>query len=658
MPNILDPNKHNRLGSPGLKDVRYDYDYPDGLDFQPGSKLHERIKREVLRRAQDSYSVMQARFDSWNKIDETLTCYMTLDESESKVQAKDSRKPVSIVVPYSYATLETILTYLMAAFFREPIFLYEGVSPEDTIGAILLEKVVDLHVARMKVALSLHTIMRDSLAYGIGIGAPSWKRIHGRKIVKREVGFWSFLGKWISKGWDREMVEAVLFEGNALASIDPYRFLPDPNVPIQRVQDGAYVGWVERTDVMNLLSDEHTDPDVFNAKYVRHIDGRSYVVGKDDHARDRKFSATSSDTVNNDTAHPVDVIHMYIKVIPKEWGLSDRDRPEKWHFAVAGDEVVLCARPLGLAHDLFPIVTCAPDFDGYSVTPISRLEIVNGLQHTLNWLFNAHITNVRKAINDMLIVDPQLVNMEDLADPKPGKIIRLRKSAWGRGVTNAVQQLAINDVTRQHITDSSYVIDLMQRCSAATDNLMGIMRPGSERRSATEARGTMASAMSRMESMARVIGLQLYQDLGYFFASHTQQFMEEEVYIKASGRWQETLQAEFGVSPGSSMKVSPFDVLIDYDVKVRDGTVQGANWSDVWVQMFQVIAGNPELLQKFDVVRIFQHIARSLGAKNVEDFVRQQPAAPAPEVQTQVLPDEQIQALAEAGMAAPVEALA
>ena len=40
------------------------------------------------------------------------------------------------------------------------------------------------------------------------------------------------------------------------------------------------------------------------------------------------------------------------------------------------------------------------------------------------------------------------------------------------------------------------------------------------------------------------------------------------------------------------------------------------------MQLFETLTKVPELSQKFDIVRIFKHIARSLGAKNAEEFVR------------------------------------
>jgi hypothetical protein len=126
------------------------------------------------------------------------------------------------------------------------------------------------------------------------------------------------------------------------------------------------------------------------------------------------------------------------------------------------------------------------------------------------------------------------------------------------------------------------------------------------------------------------------QPLGYMLAHHTQQFMSEEVYMNMSGRWQETLMKEYqATDPNNKIKVSPFDILVDYDLKVRDGSVPGGNYSAVWVKMFEVLANHQELLQTFDIAKIFTHIARNEGAKNVESFlrIRQQPTE---QVQQQV----------------------
>jgi hypothetical protein len=176
--------------------------------------------------------------------------------------------------------------------------------------------------------------------------------------------------------------------------------------------------------------------------------------------------------------------------------------------------------------------------------------------------------------------------------------------------------------------------------------MMGSLRQGGpERLTKGEFQGTQAGAGARLGRIAKVIGLQAMQDLGYMFASHVQQLMTQELYTTTTGQWQETINKHYGENV-QRMKVTPFDVLIDYDVLVRDGSVPGGNFSDTWMQMFQTIAQNPELQQTFDIGRIFKYIATNMGAKNVDDFVKVKP---------QMMPDQQVQQQAQAGNIVPMQ---
>lgn len=638
MPNILyDPK--SIASSANLTSVEYNYDYPNGLNLRPGSKLHERIKTEILTRAREARNQMEKRFDSWNDIDKVLTAYVKLSDEEKAIKNEDKRKPVSIVFPYTYAILETVLTYLCLAFMQEPIFRYEGVSPEDTIGTILMEKLIELQCNKTKVALNLHTMNRDAIAYGIGAVAPMWRERWGERVVKVP-------SESVFVPFEKRTVEQLVFEGNALENIDPYLYLPDPNVPVQKVQEGGFVGWIDIDNYYGLLDEEYADEDTFNVKYLKHITGKISIFAQKESKRQDFVGGHYLDHSN--ISKRVDVINMYINLIPKEWGLSDGDRPEKWLFGLGGDEVVIRAKPLGLNHNLYPVAVAAPEFDGYSPTPISRLEILDGLQGVLNWLFNSHIANVRKAINDMLVVDPYLINMNDLKDPKPGKLIRMRRPAWGRGVKDAVAQLGVTDVTQGNIKDSALIVQWMQKIGGADESMMGAQRKGGpERLTGKEFQGTRAGAVNRMEKIARVIGLQAMQDIGYMFASHAQQLMSQETYIKSTGKWQEILEKEFQPRD-RRIKVTPFDILIEYDVLVRDGSVPGGNFSEAWIQMFDILAQHPELSQRIDIFRVFTHIARNLGAKNVHEFER---------IQTSVAPPEEIEEEARKGNVVPIKEL-
>lgn len=639
--------------SPNKMDIytkdNYDYQYPNGLDLKPGSEFHNEIRGKIWQRARESRNEMSKRFGSWNEIDRVLTTYIPASDKERLLKQKDSRKPISIVFPYTYSMLEALLTYMSMSFFQDPMFQYEGVEDDDTIGAMLLELVVRIHCIKTKVPLALHTVLRDSFAYGIGVGIPGWKKQYGRVPIKSSVRSESGLG---NENQDFiTFVDSLIFEGNDLTNIDPYMWLPDPTVSSTNIQDGEFIGWLERDNFMNLLNDEVNDPSLFNVKYLRSKGNKKSSLSTNQSDRMLKYGGSSDlQRGMNISTNPIDIINLYVNLIPKEWKLGDSEYPEKWFFRLASDDVIISCQKANHNHGLYPIAVASPEFDGYSITPPSRMEILYGLQGTLDFLFNSHIANVRKAINDMLIVDPFLVNIKDLEDPEPGKLIRLRRPAWGHGVDKVVQQLTVQDITRANISDSTYITQWMDRISGADQSMQGALRQGGpERLTKGEFQGTRGSAVSRLQRLSMLVGMQFMQDIGSMFAVHTQQYMSKETYVKVVGRYKETLQKQFGKK--DNLRVSPYDLAVNYDVIVRDGSIPGGNFSDAWLQMFSTIASTPELAGQFDVFRLFSYIATQLGAKNVDDFKKV-----ASETQMTQMPDQQVLDQAQAGNLVPLGA--
>lgn len=626
--------------------VNYDYDYPSGLNLKPDSDLHKDLVSKIWRRAYSSRLEMSKRFTSWREIDRVLTIYMPLKDKEALLKEKDDTKPVSIIFPYSYSMLEALLTYLTLAFFQEPMFQYEGVEDDDIVGAMLLELVVKMHCIKNKVPLAVHTVLRDALGYGVGIGIPTWEMLYGRKPIRSKIVTQSELGE--STTTDVEFVDSLLFEGNALDNVDPYMWLPDPSVSSNNIQKGEFFGWIDRDNYMNLLSDE-TEPNsgLFNVKYLKEKKDKKSTLSIDQSDRQAKHGgSTDMHRGMSGITNPVDVLNMYVTLVPKDWELGPGEYPEKWFFRIAADDLIISCERADHHHGMYPAAVASPEYDGYSISPIGRMEVLYGLQHTLDFLFNSHVTNVRKAINDMLIVDPYLVNINDLKDPQPGKLIRLRRPAWGRGVDKVVEQLVVQDITRLNISDSAYITQWMDRVSGADQSMQGAIRQGGpERLTKSEFQGTRSSAVSRLQRVAMLIGMQFMQDIGTMFAVHTQQYMSQETYVRITGRYQEQLMRTFGKA---RVPVSPYDLSVNYDLIVRDGSIPGGNFSDLWIELFKTIGSTPELMMQFDVSRIFMYIAQQLGAKNVEDFKRNMN-----QVQATTMPDQQVANQVQAGNIVP-----
>ena len=140
MPYILQSGSKKNPFMGAVGEYKYTYPLREGsrqeLDLRPGSDLHQRIiDKCVSAYALNSASVIAERHPTWRAMDDTLQGYIDLSQEEQEAIAEDPRIPVSIVFPYSYAILETLISYMVTAFFPEPMFRYEGNGPEDTAGA-------------------------------------------------------------------------------------------------------------------------------------------------------------------------------------------------------------------------------------------------------------------------------------------------------------------------------------------------------------------------------------------------------------------------------------------------------------------------------------------------------------------------------------------
>ncbi len=631
--------------------LKAEYNYPDDINLHPDSDQHQRLLRKIMSAAQESYNTMQDRFDSWRELDQKLTTYIELDNEDRETLGDDKSKPVAMVVPISYATRETLLTYWTAAFMQSPLFRYEpSRDPKDTVGVLLLQNIIEQHSIRAKMGLDLYSHWSDSFTYGFGAVATTWGKKEGFRTVTQTESD-SFLGVPFNKRTSRVREPVTLYEGNELMCLDPYNCLPDNNHPITKVQDMDYFGWVERTTFNKVLSEEKANPeDHYNALYLKALGDKksSYFSGDDVNTGRYDKTGVSLQKFQNTEAKPTDRIHMYMSIIPEDFGLGDSIYPEIWKFTVAADRIILEATPLNLDHNQIPVCTMSPDSDGHSTLPVSMLEREYPIQHAIDWLWKARVTNIRKSLRNMLIADPSKINMNDLVDTSMGMVARLRPAAWGTTLKDAVDQLPVQDVTQGHLADIGFLMGVDERVFTS-DQAKGVQNRSGERVSAQEARDTRVSFLSKMEKAGKIGAMQSHYDIAYQFAANTIQLMEEEEYVKLTGDYQNVLANEYGINT-QFVKIEPSALDVRYDVIPQDGSIPGGEFADVWERLMNNAAAHPEVFNQLDFVRIWKHIARLLGAKNVDDFLKKAPTS-------RVASQEEIDKKVQQGNAVPISEL-
>lgn len=637
------------------------------LDFDPTIEgqdtLHSNIANMVLNFARESGEKMSVRHPSWRKIDENQTAYISTDEKEDAEQRKDSRKPVHIVIPMARACLETQVTYDCAATLEDPIFGYIGSGPEDRFGAMMCELEIQRQSILNRFVLNLMTFFRDSRKYGFGVIHPQWYRRMGQEVQTVQE---KFMGM-IPIGKPRTVVsERVITEGNRLCNIDPYEFYPDPNVSISAIQDAQFVCWSRRTDLDTLLSMERSGGyGYFNVEYLRKL-VPAYSRLREEYRSGRNTKTGFDNTTGTNEGDPVDVITMFVRLIPYEVKLGSSRYPEVWCFEVAGDQLVIKAEPMNFRHGMYPIVTCAPTYDGYSIAPTSDQEIVYGMQKVLDFLINQFVRDQKKTGNDMLLADPSRWMLSTLEDPEPGRVILLEEQYWGvPGATKeGLEQLKFNNTSANNIIAAAFFIDGMQRVLGATDAVQGVTRSKSEAMTATEIRTAEQSSLSRLQKDVRVIDVMGMTDLGIMLASNTQQFMSLGHYVKVTGRNEEQLIQEFGAfMPQFPYVLLNRDMLdVNLDIIPRNGAIPGRANLGALQAWFNTMMTNPLSAASIDVIKYGRRFAREAGIQGgIDDLFIMSPqqrlmnAMIQKGVQTEVRPDEEVDQQAQAGNLVPVE---
>ena len=308
---------------------------------------------------------------------------------------------------------------------------------------------------------------------------------------------------------------------------------------------------------------------------------------------------------------PVEFIQGTVEIIPAELGLGEEEYPVKYIFAIGNRNRIIQCEPLGLDHDQHPVVVTEPYGVGYGFGQLGLADYQGPIQDLLSWFMNSHMDNVKTALNNMCIVDPSKIEMQDLKKPGAGKIIRLKAAAYGSDVRSAYTQLPIIDVTANHVKDFETVMRLGDALSSVTDNVRGLQAAGG-RKTATEVRTSGEAAASRLAAQARIISAQAFVDLSEQMALNIQQNLTQEFYLRIVG-------SDQGAEP---MQITPEMLTGDFHFPINDGTlpVDKVAMLDVWKELFVALRGDPVLAGKYDLAKIFEHVAELGGARNVEQF--------------------------------------
>lgn len=608
------------------------------------TQLHRDLLTKLVARIDAGQDAVRAtRAEQWARNEEQFMAYMPAkvnDQLRKEARKRGEPQFTTIEIPYSYAILLTAHTYITSTFLaRSPILQLQGRHGEAENAVMGMEALLDYQVQAGGHLVPYYIWTLDSLKYGLGVMGYYWdeEKITCRKMVDAQV---TFLGMAIPGRTKKMEIEEEVrgYVGNRAYNVRPQDFFFDPSFPANQFQKGEYAGRYVAISMLDLKDGEQ-DGRYFNVdKVSRHqadpanerISGSQHVLLPNDPTHTRVDDATLG-TGN------VDCHEIYVRLIPADWGLGKSRRSEKWVFVVAQKRFIVSARPLGYYHNRFPFEVLEQEIDGHALFSRSMLEVMKPMNDTLTWLLNTHFYNVRKSLNDQFVVDPSKVVMKDMTDPNPGRLIRLKPSAYGTDVRLAVQQLQVADITKTHVNDAQLVMEMLQRVTGVNDNLMGMLNSG--RKTATEVRSSTTFGINRLKTTTEFMSAMGFSPWTQQLVQTTQQYFDDERKFRIVGDAATYMTEKF-------VHVTPDQIAGFYDFVPVDGTLPVDRFAQVqtWNQIMQQAATMPQIMQQYDFTKIFAFVAQLAGLKNINQF------------RISVVPDATMQNQVQAGNSVPAMA--
>jgi hypothetical protein len=511
----------------------------------------------------------------------------------------------------------------------------------------------------------LYGWLLDPLKYGFGVVKGDWDESYCKMRIKKQVPvrsvssiFNNMVGGMFGQAAEQtysfvESVEDVLdYQGNRFRNISPYSFFPDPDLPIAKFADGAFVAHEEERSRVDLQRD----------KSLFGVDKIPSALTKEQFEYRRRRAGRSLGGSSGQTLKVIEggdknkdaVIFTEIQVVLTgkdvkekfEVDLDQSDYPQKWIVVLANDQKIIRFVPMGCLHNQFSynLIEFSPDHNAFFNPGLS--ETIYELQNMITFLLNSHIVNVRKIVANRLVYNPEYINAADLQSNQPH--IRTKGQPPG-DISRVLQQLNVSDITKNHITDLNGVLGLVQVITGINENALGQYSQG--RRSATEARNVNAGAAARLKMFATNAWIQGIEPLGRQILSNTRQSRTKEVYEQIVGK--RSLEAPFEeVILADPNKIAGGYDFIPYDATLPTDRQQQAG---VLTELFTAMISNPntlQLLQK-DPTKLLKYIAELHGIKNLDEMNLDAPQPLVPP-QVEVQPDAQVGDAVAAG-AQPVD---
>lgn len=612
------------------------------------------LKDDVL----SAFDTLSGLFDGWRQHEDVMRVFTRPEKREDGFTRRDEPVQPSdtfeIFVPFTFSNTEKFLAHQHGIFFADAAihkYTSDGTS-EDMISAALHEAVAAKQDSNFGSLLALDGQMRDAWGYGLGVASHMWESEYADVPVEMTV---DIVTQALVRGMRGESIDLntlvrdieegqVVNEGTRTRNISPWNVIIDPNVTINNMHECEFAGWVNRdANALRLLRiEKDKEQRRFNGMAVKMLcekgGGKSGFYDRYDNDNERVQKNVQSQVRKGrkGQSYNYDEVVLFRYIIPRDHGLSNRDRPEWWIFYLAGDEIITGCSPLGYRHNRIPMTFAACNNDVHELVPTSHSMITFGYQQYMNIKANADKVNTLKNVYGTILVNSAKVDMESVLAGGIGGVWTATEAAYDDDMRQLIHQLPPNNHTQNFTRDIMELGEAGKDGNGVNDAANGDLSKAPERPGQAGI-NLIASGNSRMDRISRILDRQMFIPRGYQVAWNNTQFLSQKQWVRNAGRNRERLQAAFGTAEG--IEVDPRMLNVNFSVIPSSGRMNrptdmsGAN--TVMQNLMQVPGVSEQIASLMPIQTLFYMWCERNGFHDIEEI-----AAGMQNARINVVPDQ------------------
>lgn len=605
--------------------------YPPGLDPNvEGDDLFpedEEGQHEVLSWATNAFTDAETarkdHEDRWRR-------YFKMYRSYGGKRAKGDWRSM-VWIPVAFYVVETILPRLVA---QLPKLTVNPVGPEDTAGAQQMEFLLDYVTEESDLYLELVKAFKSSLIYGTGILKTLYDEKYALDIHNEPV---------MEPVFQEMPMGEVDINGQPMTQQMQMGEKPTGEMKSVRNKVLRYAGPAgEAVDIFDFFtSPEATDMD--SASYVIHRVFRTKdhieKMAKDGHYRlpeqedwDRFSSSGQGSSAStrladiglgggggNQSAKGTKLME-----VKEYW------TPDVVLTTLGNDSgsFLLRAERNPYAHGEVPFVRVVDHMVISEFWGIGELEPLEGVQDTMNALWNSRIDNVKLVLNQMFAVSVDY--LEDPADLKvrPGGVIRLRE---GVPIDQAIRPIDLGEVTQSSYTEAAEMERMSEKISGVSAYQMGTDSP-SLNRTATGVALISEQGNTRFSHKVRISELTGLRKLARHFGAILQQYMPEQMVVRVLGPGGQFLW--------STVDAQSIEGAFDYNIEAESASQTESIRREQAMGLFNTLISMPQV----NPYRLIEDVLSTFGRKDIQSYMM----SPEMQMQQQMMMQQQ-QMMAQGG---------